>query len=140
MGRYLLDTNIVAYILGGEEDKIHRDVLAIINDYNNICETRSVSMIELSHLLRRGKISLRKGWRLENILDIITNELNINIAPFGETHMKTMFLLDTEATHNDPDDFAIISHAITDRYTLISSDSKFKHYIPQKLNFVYNKR
>jgi len=42
--------------------------------------------------------------------------------------------------HNDPFDHAVISHAIADRLTLISSDRKFEQYQSQRLNFVFNKR
>ena len=42
--------------------------------------------------------------------------------------------------HNDPVDHIIISQAITERITLISSDQKFEDYIPQKLDFIFNSR
>lgn len=45
MKRYLLDTNILVYIMCGEEYKIHRDIMAVISDDYNICEVSSVSMI-----------------------------------------------------------------------------------------------
>ena len=39
--------------------------------------------------------------------------------------------------HKDPSDHVIISHAITERLPLLSSDSKFKFYRKQGLDFVY---
>ena len=140
MNRFLLDTNIIANIITGEEDEIHRDVLAIITDSSNICETSAVCMIELAHLLRRGKIHLKREWNSKDVLQLITEVLNIRVIPFGEKPIKVMISLDTDPGHNDPDDFAIIAHAIADRYTLISSDSKFKYYTDQGLKFIYNKR
>ncbi len=64
----------------------------------------------------------------------------VEIADFTKKHTQTLSVLETIDGHNDPNDFAIISQAITDRYTLISSDRKFKEYIPQNLSFIFNKR
>jgi len=140
MNRYLLDTNILVYIISGEDYKIQRDILAVISDAYNICEVSSVSMIEVSQLLRKAKIKPRRGWEKENVLELLTNNLNIRILPFTERHVNTLLKLDAESGHNDPDDFAIVSHAITDRHTLVSSDEKFKYYTRQGLRFLYNKR
>lgn len=140
MNRFLLDTNIMAFIITGREDEIHRDVLAIITDSSNICETSAIVMVELVHLLRRGKIHLKREWSTKNVLELITEVFNIRIVPFGERPVRVLIGLYPNPEQNDPDDFAIVSHAIADRYTLISSDSKFKYYIDQGLKFIYNKR
>ena len=42
--------------------------------------------------------------------------------------------------HNDPSDHIIISHAITERLPLISSDRRFEFYRKQGLDFVFNKK
>ncbi len=97
-------------------------------------------MIEVSQLFRRCKIKLKTGWKTETLLEAITRDLNIRILPFTERHVNTLLKLDAESGHNDPDDFAIVSHAITDRHTLVSSDEKFKYYTRQGLRFLYNKR
>lgn len=36
--------------------------------------------------------------------------------------------------------YKIIAHAITEKLTLISSDSKFDFYCAQGLDYIYNKR
>lgn len=114
--------------------------MAAITDDYNICEVSSVSMIEISQLIRKSKIKPRSGWKNEDALDLITRGLNIRILPFTEKHVKTLMKLDAGSGHNDPDDFAIVSHAITDRYILVSSDQKFSYYTGQGLNFLYNRR
>lgn len=140
MNRYLLDTNILVFLVTGEIDEISSDLSGIFDDYNNVFETSSVSIMELIQLYRIGKIRFKRGQNIESILESIRNDLFIKIVPFGEKHIYTMSKLDVKDGHNDPFDHAIISHAIADRYTLISSDQKFKQYKPQNLSFVYNKR
>ena len=140
MNRYLLDTNILVFLVGGDTEEISRDVMAIIEDYNNRLEASTVSLIELTQLYRIGKIKLRKGQSIEDILDLLKTSIDIHISDFTENHINTLANLEAIEGHNDPFDHAIIAHAITDRYALISSDSKFRHYKDQNLNFVFNKR
>ena len=42
--------------------------------------------------------------------------------------------------HKDVNDHVIIAQAISDKIPLISSDIEFENYVPQGLNFVFNKR
>lgn len=140
MNRFLLDTNILVFLVRGDMDEISPEVRIIIEDFNNRLETSSVSLIELTQLYRIGKIKLKKGQSVENILYILKNSIGIYISGFTEKHIYALSNIETIEGHNDPFDHAIISHAISDRYTLISSDSKFKYYKNQKLSFVYNKR
>jgi len=138
--RFLLDTNILVFLAGGEMDQLSREVKIIIEDYTNRLETSSVSLIELVQLYRIGKIKLKKGETIETVLNSFGKTIGIYVANFTEKHIRALSCLEVTEGHNDPFDHAIISHAISDRYTLISSDSKFRHYKNQSLSFVYNKR
>ena len=138
--RYLLDTNILVFIVTGEIEEINRDVYALMSDYENLFEISTISVMELIQLHRIGKVRLKRGESVNGVLEKLEDETGIKIVPFNAPHTKTLSNLDIVDGHNDPFDHAIISQAITDRYTLISSDSKFKHYRDQNLNFVFNKR
>ena len=46
---------------------------------------------------------------------------------------------ETKDDHKDPVDHAIMAHAITNKTTLISSDSKMRFYQEQGLDFIWNK-
>lgn len=138
--RYLLDTNILVFIVTGEIEEINRDVYALMSDYENLFEISTISIMELIQLHRIGKVRLKRGESVNGVLEKLEDETGIKIVPFNAHHTKTLSDLDIVDGHNDPFDHAIISQAITDRYTLISSDSKFKHYRDQNLNFVFNKR
>jgi len=143
MDRYLLDTNVLVCLISGEYDKISPDVFSILKDYESQLYVSSVSVIELLQLYRIGKIDNRKRKKYKTALELqqaIENEFNIIIKPFAKEHTKTLSKLEIANNHNDPFDHAIISHAITEKLILVSSDTKFKYYTPQKLNFVFNKR
>jgi PIN domain nuclease of toxin-antitoxin system len=138
--RFLLDTNILAFIITGSQKEISFEVQQIIDDYNNVLETSTISIKELIHLFRKGKIQLKKGEKLSEIPDLIENQFGIKIVPFTKKHINFLANLNPVPGHNDPDDFAIISHAISDKYILVSSDTKFIDYKNQKLEFIYNKK
>lgn len=61
-------------------------------------------------------------------------------ALFREEHMRTYarLQLNKAMDHKDPSDHVIISHAITERIPLISSDRKFDFYRNQGLDFIKN--
>jgi len=142
MNRYLLDTNILVRLVTGEHDRISPDIFSILQDYENQLYVSSVSIMELIELHRIGKIDKkRKKFKVtEDLVKVIENEFNIVIKSFAKEHALTLSKLQVIDNHNDPFDHVIISHAITEKLILVSSDTKFKHYTTQKLNFVFNKR
>ena len=138
MSRYLLDTNILAFIIGDNEE-ISNEVWDILGDYSNQIYTSSICVSELIQLYRIKKIR-PKYKTSEAMVKAIEDEFYIEVLPFDKNHTKTLTKLQITEGHNDPFDHAIISHAITDKLILVSSDGKFDSYTPQKLKFVYNKR
>jgi tRNA(fMet)-specific endonuclease VapC len=91
-------------------------------------------------LYRIGKIKTKKYKTVTALCDAIENEFYIKILPFAKQHTQTLSKLKIADGHNDPFDHAIISHAITDKLILVSSDRKFNDYVKQNLNFVFNRR
>jgi PIN domain nuclease of toxin-antitoxin system len=136
--RYLVDTNILLYIL--ERDNLSKEVCDIIFDYENSVFISSESVKELIHLFHIGKIRPRKWKTAQDILHTIEQELCITINYVKKEHLLTMARLELVPKHNDPTDHLIIAQAITEKIPLISSDRKFEQYRKQKLNFIYNKR
>ena len=55
--RYLLDTNILVYILNKKES-LTKKVLNIFSDSANLLYTSSLCVAELSHLRKTGKVKL----------------------------------------------------------------------------------
>ncbi len=136
--RYLIDTNILLYIL--ERDNLSKEVQDIVEDYESILYVSSESIKELIHLFHIGKIRSRKLKNAHQILHTIEEELGFLINYVKKEHLLTMARLELAPSHNDPADHLIIAQAITEKMPLISSDRKFEAYRKQKLDFVYNKR
>lgn len=138
--RYLLDTNIIAFIMSGENDNISSDVSFIIKDYNNLLYVSSVSITELLQLYRIKKIKPKQYKTTQQLQEAVENDFFITILPFAKEHTLTLEKLKIADGHNDPFDHSIIAQAVTEKLTLISSDRKFDEYTDQKLNFVFNRR
>jgi PIN domain nuclease of toxin-antitoxin system len=136
--RYLIDTNILLYIL--EKDNLSREVREIVEDYESILYVSSESIKELIHLFHIGKIRPHKLKNAQDIFRAVEQELGYSINYVKKEHLLTMARLELAPNHNDPTDHLIIAQAITEKIPLISSDRKFEAYRKQKLNFIYNKR
>lgn len=139
--RYLIDTNIIVYIIS-DPDSLDNDVKAIISDPDNTLYTSSESAKELV-IAYRNKGLLTKRWgKAEDMLNSIEDEYGIYIRPINREHIHTYarLRLNTRQDHRDPSDHVIISHAITEHMPLISSDTRFGYYRAQWFDFIYNKR
>lgn len=139
--RYLIDTNIIVYIIS-DPDSLDNDVKAIISDPDNTLYTSAESAKELV-IAYRNKGLLTKRWgKAEDMLNSIEDEYGIYIRPINREHIHTYarLSLNTRQDHRDPSDHVIISHAITEHMPLISSDTRFGYYRAQGLDFIYSKR
>ena len=137
--RYLLDTNIFIY-LATDPDLLSADVRAVIQDPNNVLCMSMESIKELVIAYRRKGLWSRRWHTPEDIIDSITEEYFITILPIREEHMRTFAQLTINEAqgHFDPSDHLIISHAITERIPLISSDRLFAFYRKQGLELIEN--
>jgi tRNA(fMet)-specific endonuclease VapC len=140
MKRYLLDTNILIFLLMSELDNITKVIKEILDDYDNQIGISTISVIELMQLYNIGKIKSKKYKNATELLNAIENDYYIKILPFTKEHTKTLAKLSIVEGHNDPFDHAIIAQSISENLQLVSSDRKFKSYTNQKLQFCFNKR
>ncbi len=127
-------------MLFGEKDKISQETQSILSDYNCQLYVSIIAVNELLQLWRIGKVKSKKFKSANDLVKSIETDLLIKIEPFSIQNLEVLAKLIVSENHNDPFDHAIISQAISDKLTLISSDTKFKHYTSQKLKFVFNKR
>jgi PIN domain nuclease of toxin-antitoxin system len=137
--RYYLDTNILIFILLKEKDNIKGNISNILEDYSNIFYTSSIAVKELIHAYKSGNIK-DDFYKTANDLLKAIEELGIEIKPLNKYHLLKYSELEIIKDHKDPNDHVIIAQAISDKIPLISSDHKFNLYIPQGLQFVFNKR
>lgn len=110
----------------------------ILNDPCNLLFISAESAKELIvHF--NNKDLLSKYWHTaEDMLRAIKEEAMIGILPLFEATMFTYshLRLNTAQDHRDPSDHIIISHAITEHLTLLSSDQKFPFYRNQGLDLI----
>ena len=139
--RVLLDTCIFIH-LATDTDLLSKDVLAILEDYDNTLCVSAETIRELVIQFNNGKL-VSKFWKTSNdMIDSIINEYFIDILPLKEEHMRTYANLQINKAqdHKDPSDHIIISHAIIAHLPLISDDGKFEFYKKQGLDLILNKR
>ena len=139
--RYLIDTCIFIHYVA-ERDRLSRDVLYILEDYDNTICVSAETPRELVIQFNKGKL-VSKLWKTaKEMVDAIQNVYFMDILPLCEEHIKTYseLKLNLAQDHRDPSDHVIIAHAITEHLPLISDDSKFEFYRKQGLDFILNKK
>ena len=135
----MLDTNIFVYSVQ-DRDSLSKDVLSILEDYDNTFYLSSESVKELI-VAYRNKNLLTNYWNsASEMVNAITDEFYITVLPVDNEVMKTYSVLkiNERENHHDPSDHVIISHAMTLRLPLISSDRKFEFYVKQGLDLISN--
>ena len=139
--RYLLDTNIYVYFTL-DNDLLSDEVYAILDDPSNLLCISAESVRELI-VAYNNKGLFNKRWKTaEDMVRAIEEYYYIEILPLQKEVMHTYsrLRLNTSMNHKDPSDHVIISHAITLKMPLISSDTRFAYYRRQGLNFIYNEK
>lgn len=137
--RYLLDTNIVVFILLGDKDNLSLEVQDIVDDFANTLFISSFTLVELIFLFKNEKIKT-KFKTANELLSALKNILYFDVIHSKPEHLQVYSNLKIAENHKDQIDHFIISQAICEGIPLVSSDRKFREYSIQNLDFVYNKR
>jgi PIN domain nuclease of toxin-antitoxin system len=135
------DTQIFVF-LAQDVLSLSHDVRELLSDYSNTLHISAESVKELI-VAYNNKGLLTKKWKsAEEMVAAIEDEYYIKILPVSKEHMKTYSRLSINSIdgHKDPSDHVIISHAITNKLPLISSDQRFPYYTEQGLDLIFNKR
>ncbi|MDR0712046.1 MAG: type II toxin-antitoxin system VapC family toxin [Prevotellaceae bacterium] len=135
--RYLLDAQIVVFYFSNRKE-LRRHVRDILEDYGNLFYVSTTTVKEVIHLYNNGRIKTK--WKTATEILPAMKAAYFELLPVKEEHLNTYATLSTPKGHNDPNDHIIISQAITEQITLISSDLQFEQYTAQKLRFVFNGR
>jgi PIN domain nuclease of toxin-antitoxin system len=115
------------------------NVVDIVEDYSSSFYVSSVVIRELLLLYKNGELKRQKYKTYIDIFNII-DSLDIKIVSVQKNNLFAYAELEPAENHKDPNDHMIIAQAISDKIPIISSDHKFKHYIPQGLELIFNKR
>lgn len=139
--RYLIDTNIIVYLVG-DPDLLDEDVKAIIAEPDTLLYASVESARELVVAYNNKGLFAKRWKNSEDMLRSIVEEYFIEFRPVLLDHIFTYSRLQINEAqdHKDPSDHVIISHAITERLPLISSDTRFPFYCKQGLDLVVNKK
>ena len=140
--RCLLDTCLMLDLL--EDRYISPDVEAILDDYDNTFYISSESIKEYINLYHQDKLMLSDQYEQDrdDVFKLVEDSLGLCIKYVTKEHLRKYISLPTIEGHTDPSDRLIVSQAICEGLTLISSDSQFPKYAKLNigLDLVQNKR
>lgn len=139
--RYLLDTNIFIY-LSTDPDLVNVDVYDALNEPDALLYVSAETVRELIVGYYNNSFDTRRWKTAEDMVRSIEDEFFIQVLPVKQEHMLTYSRLRPyiQHGHKDPSDHIIISHAITERLILVSSDTRFPFYRKQGLQLLYNEK
>ena len=135
--RTLLDTCVIID-WATDPQALEDGVWNIIDDPENRLFISAETVRELVVHYNSKKL-LTKYWsNTKTMLETIENEYGVEVLPITRNVVATYtgLQLNTADDHRDPSDHIIISHAITERMPLISSDHKFRFYRSQGLDLI----
>ena len=135
--RILLDTCVIIDLLT-DFDSLGVEVLDLLNDPSNKLYISAETPRELIVNFNNKKL-LPKYWKTaEEMICAIKEDANVDILPLTEAIVLTYARLriNTAQDHRDPSDHIIISHAITEKLSLLSSDTRFWFYRNQGLDLI----
>ena len=125
-----------------DNDQLTTDVYDLLNEPDAILCISAESVRELI-VAYNNKGWGNKRWKTaEDMVNAIEKDYFVEILPIQKEVMWTYSRLriNTTMNHKDPSDHVIISHAMTLKMPLISSDTRFPSYKRQGLDFVFNER
>ena len=137
--RYLIDTHIFIWYLK-ERENLSRDVIAILEDYDNQIYLSAESLREFV-LLWNNKPHIRRWWKTpQDMIRSVEDDTQFNILYLHKEHYEQYARLEINEAqeHYDPSDHIIISHALCNGIALISDDDKFPFYREQGLELIEN--
>ena len=143
--KYFLDTNIIIILFEGRYNELRSSVLKILDDVEkNSFYASSISLLEIAQLYRKKRLKnvdysvFNTGDKLiKHILKVVPM---VKILPFEDKQAFIAGRLDFVPKHNDPNDLAILAHAISEKMTIISCDDKFPEYQKQGTKVIHNSR
>lgn len=139
--RYLIDTNIFIY-LSTDYHSLDLDILALFGDPSTLLCISVESVRELIIAYNNKGWGNKKWKTAEDMVRSIEETYYVEILPIQKEVMRTYSRLriNNSQNHRDPSDHVIISHAMTLKMPLISSDTRFDFYRKQGLNLIFNEK
>ena len=118
--------------------KMDSKVFDMFDDYSCTLYASFETLRELIVLFNNKKIRSKQWKKAQDVINTVTDDLDIKILPLRKEVADTYanLILNASLNHYDPSDHIIISQAITEKIPLISSDLKFPFYREQGLDLI----
>ena len=131
--KYFLDTNLVILLFEGNEKKLKKQTLQILDIPNTKLFASAISLNEIVQLVRKKRlegIDYEKYNSPEKILNAILAKTKdvITFLPYEPKYAKIIAKIEYAPKHNDPNDLSIIAHAIGKKLPIITTDRVFPYY------------
>lgn len=135
--RLMLDTCAIIDLLV-DMDNLSKGAQALIEDPDNILFASAESMRELVVHFNNKRLLNRYFKTSTDVLKAVETELDIEFLPIRRDvgYQYSRLTINEAEDHRDPSDHIIISHAITERMPLLSSDTRFPFYREQGLDLI----
>ena len=135
--RLMLDTCAIIDLLV-DMDNLSKGAQALIEDTDNILFASAESMRELVVHFNNKRLLNRYFKTSTDVLKAVETELDIEFLPVRRHvgYQYSRLTINEAEDHRDPSDHMIISHAITERMPLLSSDTRFPFYREQGLDLI----
>lgn len=133
----MLDTCAIIDLLV-DMDNLSKGAQALIEDPDNILFASAESMRELVVHFNNKRLLNRYFKTSTDVLKAVETELDIEFLPVRRNvgYQYSRLTINEAEDHRDPSDHMIISHAITERMPLLSSDTRFPFYREQGLDLI----
>jgi PIN domain nuclease of toxin-antitoxin system len=118
--RFLLDTNVVVWLLLGDRARIPGRVAEQLEDERNEVKLSAVSVWEIAIKRSLGRLRIADGWASA------LRSLDFEPLPVTALHAEAVETLPWH--HRDPFDRLLIAQASVERSALVTSDGRFTSY------------
>lgn len=135
--RLLLDTCAVIDLMT-DPDSLGQGFKSLYDDPENIPYISAETERELVVHFNNKRLLSKYFENSDDMLWILQKHYGLRVLPVTDAVMHTYAQLELNLAqnHRDPSDHVIISHAITERLALLSSDEKFPFYRAQGLDLI----
>lgn len=135
--RLLLDTCAVIDLMT-DPDSLDQGFKDLYDDPENIPYVSAETERELVVHYNNKRLLSKYFKTADEMLRVLEKDFGVVALPVTDSviHTYASLRLNDAQEHHDPSDHVIISHAITERLTLLSSDEKFAFYRDQGLDLV----
>ena len=136
MKGYLLDTHILIWLMTDNE-KLNKNIREDVEYFQNAYYVSVETLREIVILQSNKKLELK----VESVISYL-QRLQVSIVSIEADHIKELEKMPiiniAGKPHEDPFDRMLIAQSITNKLTIISSDSKFPFYKSCGLKLLVN--